>query len=397
VEEKRSELKAGIVIIVSVAVLTAMLMSVGGYRDALKPKRMLTVELKDIQGVTVNDPVFYAGVKIGTVKKIETVTRDVLGPDGKPKAGEDGKPLKQIYVRLWLEVLAEGFDIREGTTARPLRTMTGITMVEITPGSGPIVPAGEVTKIEGAETATLEQLYTSVKARLDQIKDILDALKSVLGKEQQQHLRELIANLKDSSLSVKTLVKKLADIVNENRPRISNSMRNIEKASGNIARFTDEQYDNASQLVTNLKEASTEVRGTIKRINAVVDSGSKFMADINNIIEENRETVNSAFISARNTAANLEAMSTDLRAHPWLLLNRPTDEEIVVRDAAEVTRQLRQACEKLDKNLEKLLRFAEKEGRAGDVAEIISNLKQTTQAIRANQEKFDKVLKKAGK
>jgi len=411
VEEKRSELKAGIVISISVVLLTAMIISVSGYK--FEAKRILAVEFKDIQGVKENDPVFYAGIKIGKVKKVETVTRDIVG--------KDGKPAKQVLARLYLEVLSEGYEIREGTTAKPVRTMTGFTMVAIRPGTGRILPPEGVTEIIGEETTTLEDLYASLQDRMLQIRDILNALKSILGKEQQQQLKDLIANARETSVRAKDLLGKLnrladeksaeisttlnelRDTIRENREALKKSVQNIQQFTGKLAKLADERYDDMQQVIKNVREASERLNEILKtsgpKLASVLDgtqkfvrSGTDFINDSKRLLDENRENLEAILINVRDTTANLQAMSEDLRQHPWLLLNRPTDEELMAREAAETSKALSDACDKLNGCIEKLAAIKDEAQLEKEAGDIISEIRNILNLIKRNQEEVKRLL-----
>src|SRR5512134_1439959 len=70
---KAAEIRAGIVVLVGIAVLAIGLYIVSGGGDRFKDKNRLTIHFRDAGGIGGADTVFVAGQKAGEVVKLETV------------------------------------------------------------------------------------------------------------------------------------------------------------------------------------------------------------------------------------------------------------------------------------------------------------------------------------
>lgn len=73
---KWSELKVGLVVVISIGIITAAVISFGYLSDLLRPKQPLLALFSDVRGLRTGAPVWLGGVEAGYVKKIRFPTKE---------------------------------------------------------------------------------------------------------------------------------------------------------------------------------------------------------------------------------------------------------------------------------------------------------------------------------
>jgi len=381
VEETRSELWAGIVIIIAGVLIISMVMTVGNYADFyLKPRTQVVVYLSKVHGIKVNDPVHYAGMNVGQVVGVEYDQ-------------EKGK------VKLTLSIFADK-TLREDTSASVAVSMMGIAAVEISPGSGkPITTEGAEGPIEvtGKPTSTLQDVADKAGA-------LIDNLREAFGEEQRKQFQEIIANIRDASADIKELIGRINTIVEENRADLRDTVKHAKKTMSNMDQITTENRDGIAKTVRNVQKASerldalfNQLDAALKDVQVAIGDAKKFMGKANLILDENRGKISDALRNVKDVTANLQIMSQDLRRHPWKLLNKPTEKEIVTSDIASAADQSALLQKNLDNSLEQLLQLLERDPKNPQVKEMIAALKETLEILRQNQVDVRKMLREQRK
>lgn len=367
-EETRSELWAGIVIIIAGILIVAMVMMVGNYADFyLTPRKEVVVYLAKVHGVKVNDPVRYAGMDAGQVVGVEY----------------DQEKQK---VKLTLSIL-DNKVLRTDTVATVAVSMMGIASVEIAPGTGPALKAkpGEgPLQISGEPTSTLQDVA-------DKAGNFLDRLTETFGEEQRKQFQEIITNIRDASSNAKEMIAKITEIVEENREDVRSIIKHGDKTMKTLDQITAENREDIATTIRNIKKASEQLDGlfkqldtAVKDIQATIADAKRFMGKANLILDENSENVYETLRNVKDVTVNLQIMSQDLRLHPWKLLNKPSEMEIITSDMASMSDQAALLEKELDNDLEQLLRALERKQTA-EAQKLITGLKETIDLMRANQ------------
>ncbi|NOZ19513.1 MAG: MCE family protein [Planctomycetes bacterium] len=367
-EETRSELWAGIVIILAVVIVVTMIMKVGKFVD-IEPRQEIAVYLSRVQGIKPNDPVRYAGMEVGKVTSVEY----------------DQEKQK---VRLGMSILKDKV-IREDSTATVAVTMMGIASVEIFPGDGDAVEKTQgPIEVKGVETATLQDVADKAGA-------LLDNLSQMLGEEQRKQFQEILLHIRDASQNAKNAFGKINNIVEENRAGVRSTVEHIDKAVKGIHQIVTENKDNIAATIKNIKRASgrldslfNQLDEGIKDIRAAVAEAKKFVGTANLVLDENRKPINDALRNAKDITANLLILSADIRRHPWKLLNRPTEMEVLAGDIASAPDRLKALIRDLDGQTDKLMEMIKLRSGDAKIQQMVDDLKDTIELMQKNQEEL---------
>jgi phospholipid/cholesterol/gamma-HCH transport system substrate-binding protein len=218
-----------------------MTFAVGKYEFGQKKGYALEATFDSVAGIDIKAAVRMAGVKIGTVEKVE---------------------LADSRARVVLRI-DEGVQIKRGTEAMIKSLgLLGEKYVEfiavkterprpVKPGEAPYYQNAD--RVEGTVSPSdVDKLINQLSAISDDVKQITGSLRQVLGTEQGTKsmedilgdLRQTTANIKDFShtlrndgselvVSLNELVASLNGVVGENRDNLRVTMENVKEASKN--------------------------------------------------------------------------------------------------------------------------------------------------------------------
>ncbi|HAK59284.1 MAG TPA: hypothetical protein DCO77_02725 [Nitrospiraceae bacterium] len=298
-----AEAKVGLLVLAGSVMLLYMTFAVGKYEFGDKGYTIVTT-FDSVAGIDSKAVVRMAGVKIGSVEKVELI-------DSKAR----------LTLRIWPDVL-----INRGSKA-VIRTMglLGEKYVEIVPGpppkSNPHPPDRSSYFQEGEEIrvtvspSDIDRLITQLNGISDDIKSVTTALRQAFGGQKGARsmediladLRSTMANVEDFSQTLRSdgseLVMRLNEmaeningVVAENRDNFKVTMENVREASrnaelalasiDNIARKIERGEGTLGKLVTddsmynNIDTAAKgigEVTARLSRMKTIVGFRSEYM------------------------------------------------------------------------------------------------------------------------
>jgi len=182
-----------------------------------------------VSGLYKRSVVYYSGIPVGDVRDI------TLAPNDPQK------------VRVWIRLRAE-VPVTDGATARlEFQGLTGVAYIELKggpPGGAPLVP------LKGKERAIIQAEASAYQAVFEGAPNLLkQAIKAVVQ------------------------VQKL--LSDENIASVSNSLRNADKLTGNIARGTED-----------MEVLVADLRAVTKNANIAAENLSKLAASGNALLEQ---------------------------------------------------------------------------------------------------------------
>ena len=352
-EDSRAELKAGIVILVSLAMAVTLIAAVGKFK--LSKMTTITVRFKNIKGLRMNDPVRYAGIEIGKVKGI------VLLPAQNKETGTD------VEVRLRVEV---GYPMRNDSAASIVTTITGANSVEIEPGKGEEIKGKSV--IQAEEVPSFTELSKQVSAMLVSGKEVMKNIQAATGPEQVKKFQEIIDHVHKGTGS-------FSGILDENREYLRKSVKDISEAAANLKEMIGKNRPAIDQTIAKFPGMAERLSDILAKAQSAVEDGKK-------VLEENRGTLHETLVIARDMATNMFLMSEDLLNHPWKLLN-PTVKDARSADLATAASQVKLAAQYLSKAMD----MPNTSGPpAAEMKQMLDNLKAAVAHLESSMKEVDK-------
>jgi len=234
-----AEAKVGLLVIAGSVILLYMTFAVGKYQFGEQKGYLLSAVFDSVAGLDIKASVRMAGVKIGTVEKVELddsrarVTMRI-DPDVHIPRGTEAKiNTLGLLGEKYVEFVPRNTGSRE----------------QAKPGESSFYNPGE--QVQRTEAPSdVDKLINQLSAISDDVKQITGSLRQVLGTQQGERsisdmvhdLRETTENIKEFSFTLKSdggelvmrlndLVASLNGVVNDNRDNLKMTMENVREAS----------------------------------------------------------------------------------------------------------------------------------------------------------------------
>lgn len=374
---KNAEFKAGIVVLLALAVFLTFLWFAGGAQSIFEKKR--TIYIRFEQGYAApakGDSVYMNGVEVGVVSAVEQREEIRSGSqlkreDYAPFGAKPGDPItvRELYVLATVR-MPQGQKIPEGTTAEISVDVTGQRTLALKPGLSPKDlddDAIRVHPLPGTSAGGIADVARSVQtlvekvARLVEHGDVVldDVQAAILSAKKQidridvMKIQEnLTAGSEDLRKTLETVRKRMDDILD----KIAGAAANAEGATADARGLVASVQADVERLVESLKQVVANVNDIVLRagpkIDAAIEDVRKAAASTaaaaetfaslppraRAILDQAGAELDRALKRFTETGHNLSDASEDLRAHPWLLLNKPDEKTISYENLRDATR-----------------------------------------------------------
>jgi len=292
-----AEAKVGLLVIVGAVVLLWMTFVVGKYQFGEKRGYTLRAVFDSVAGLDAKAAVRMAGVKIGTVEKVEL---------------EDSRA--KVTIRIYPDV-----KVQRGTKAM-VKTLglLGEKYVELVP---PEMSAKEAAAPEGSRylqegeriqvtvsPSDVDKLINQLSSISDDVKQVTASLRQVFGSERGTRsmediladLRKTTANIQEFSYALRSdgsevvmrlndLVASLNGVVSENRDNLKVTMENVREASKN-AELALASIESTARKIDRGEGTLGKLVSDESMYNSV-DSAAKGISDYTSRVERLKTTV----------------------------------------------------------------------------------------------------------
>ncbi len=292
----------GIFIALGIVILLVGIFTLGGQQKSFVPAIDVYAVFDDVAGLQTGNNIFFSGVKVGTVKKVEFYGNS------------------QVRVRLHIEKKAQEF-IRQDAKARiGTDGLIGNKIITVYGGTMAAEP------IQGGETLIVEKAVSTedMMATLQENNTNLVAITTDF-KKVSKRLAEGEGTI-GALLQDETLFRSLQSTV----ANLQVAARNSQELTKGIARFT-EQLDNPGSLANGLVNDTT------------------IMSNLQAAVAQ----LNKAATDASELSGNLKQTSNQLNSKDNMIGTLLNDEE-VSNDFRSVMENLNAGTQKLDENMEAL-------------------------------------------
>jgi ABC-type transporter Mla subunit MlaD len=334
----RNAFKAGLFIIISVALIVALILGIKGIGRFVVPSQDREVRFAlsdDIGGLSPGDEVRIGGAKVGVVRDVE------IDPDGMGAGQQGNEHRPGILIEF---MMPQRFVIRQNAEISVQSTVTGVSVLNFSSlGDGTPVPESEVlmgkpgglssllasagqigpealgllrdvrgTTVPKVDTAvdSANTLIRHVEGKVDPIAqkggDALDAVSGLFG-DTKTDFRATIANLNAVTATIRD---KLPAIM-----------------------------DQTHGLLTKVNTAIDRTNGALLDIQSVAANTRDISASARQIILGNRGKIEQMISSLRDTGENLKNASAEISRSPWRLLYHPSAGEMANLNLYDSARQ----------------------------------------------------------
>lgn len=268
------------------------------------PRYNLWVTYKDVGGLNKGDAVRVAGVKKGTVDRIEVGEEDVR-------------------VRISLD---QGVKLHRDSVARlDFQALSGTRFIAISLGSAqqPILKDGDT--LAGEAPAELSELIGQIASVVTSVKDLADSL----NRNQDQLMQRVDRMLEENRGALSSVLANLASVTEK-----------LDSGQGTLARLVNDPalYEHADQALARIDGIAADLRQVSSQLAAGNGTLGRLVRE-DELYQEIRDTV--AGLNA--TVRNLEEISEEIRGGHGTIGRLVTDESLYV-EAQDAVRGLDRAA-----------------------------------------------------
>lgn len=308
---RNTQLAVGTFVSAALILFVATTLWLSGRQGGEAVERYSLYFQNDVSGLMMGGPVFYLGVEVGQVTRMDIIPGD------------------PIRVRVDIEVLAST-PIDTGTSASlAYQGITGVAVINLygDPGMNlPLkTPPGEDFPVIEVRDAGLAALLSDAPGLVEKLNRLLDQAGRMVGednqgriavtlqniealtgalREQQESFAELPATLNQTMSEIQVTLAELRDAASEVRPGLAESMQNLEQMSADLARLTG-------------------------RLDAWSDENGE---DMQHFLDNGLGQVPDLVADARAVMREAEKLIRELRENPSSLVYKPQDEAVELQE-----------------------------------------------------------------
>ncbi|MEA2176086.1 MAG: phospholipid/cholesterol/gamma-HCH transport system substrate-binding protein [Blastocatellia bacterium] len=288
-----SELRVGLLVLVSIAVLIFLILNASGDINPFARKLHLRSQFADATGLREGSEVRLAGVRVGKVDNIK-----LLQPPSQPNA-------PRVEVRFSVDNKIKDLDAKEliRTDSKAVLASPGLLgnemQINITPGTGAGLPVQEGQMLESTSGSSFNDLATSgndLVGRLSKISDQANEL--ITHVNQGRGTAGLLFNDEALYNNLNSAVRDTNELIREiqsgrgtagrfvNDPEVYENVRGISAQLNSIAADLRAGRGTAGKFLTN-DDLYNKVNQSVDRLNRSVDRIDNIVANV----EQGRGTV----------------------------------------------------------------------------------------------------------
>jgi ABC-type transporter Mla subunit MlaD len=382
-------IRLGLFVVVSAALLAALVILFGSLPAWLRPGTLYTVRFTDAPGLAPGAPVRRSGVKIGTVRKIElddergivrvqvgieppfrlrkadqaTLVVGLLGSDAsidfQPVQAEEGEPVERAFV----EPGAEMVGVRAATVNTLLK------------GASDVVPTTQETLNDIRKSlqridrlaARYEKMSPLVEETLREYRDLARSGRAMIPELQATNAeirdlarsgREVMPEVQRATEEYRLLARDARAAIPELRKTNTEAqelIRNARELMPTIERTADELRDLSSDVRKNIPA----FRATMDDVGAAARNASRLTERADAMLQDNRAMIEQTLRELNRTAQQANKLLSDANirnATETLSAMRTASEPLprMSRNADYILEQGRESVRRLNRSLEQL-------------------------------------------
>jgi ABC-type transporter Mla subunit MlaD len=351
----RNDLKAGLFIVVSLALILFVIIGIKGIGRMVEPAQHSSVTFKltdDVGGLRRGDDVRIGGFKVGVVRDIEV------------RGVADGQP--QILVHF---TIPRKYKLHKDARLTVQGTLTGTSWLNFdnlgSPAAG-LLASGDA--LVGRPSA-MSTLFASAGEIAPELRDVIRDVRSVTlpkvndtidtYKTTGAHATALIKYIRGKIDPIleryyavadagKSALTHVGDLFGESKGDFRQSVANIKDATGAVKEKLPGILDKVDGGLTKAQNAIDSVNVALDDIKKVAADSKEVSATARSIIVGNRSKIEGMIASLKTTSDNIKFGTAELRRSPWRLLYKPPPGEVANLNLYDSTRQFAEGANDLN-------------------------------------------------
>ena len=327
--KERNAFKAGLFIVISVAMIIGVIVAIKGIGRIIEPNQVRTATFTladDVSGLRIGDDVRVGGLKVGIVRSLSIDAGSV----------EQHKPaLITVTFHMPRRLV-----LREGARLGVQNTITGAAWLNFdTLGTGKALP--EDTVLIGQPGAYAE-ILNSINQLAPELKAIAHDVRTVtLPKVNTtvDHTAALAADLRGRVEGIigryNTVTDRLAevlvhlrDIFGDSKVDLRTTIANLKDATGTVKEKLPPIMEKLDTALAKANTSLDNAQQAIKDLGTTMDHAKNISGDVRSIVMRNRSRIDELVKSVKDAGDNLKFATAEIRRSPWRLLYKPRPGEV---------------------------------------------------------------------
>lgn len=358
--KERNSLKAGLFIVISIALIIAVIIGIKGAGRFLEPQQTCQVTFKltdDVGGLREGDDVRVGGLRAGVVRDLDYIS----AADGKPMIVVSFSLPRRIELkqdaRISIQTTVTGtsnLNIDNLGTGAPLAA--GERLVGKPSGlSALLATAGEIApEIKGVIADVRQTTLPKVNTAVDKAGDTMTTFKTT-----GENATELIKTIKSKIDPIverynavadkgKEALGHIGDVFGESKADFKTTVANLAAGTGTVKEKLpgimdklDSGLAKAEKVIDGITDSLDDVKKTVANTREITDS-------VKGVINGNRSKIDGMIASLKTTGDNLKFASAEIRRSPWRLLYKPGPGEVANLNLFDSARQFAEGANDLN-------------------------------------------------
>lgn len=344
----RSNLKAGLFIVISILLILGVLLSIRGFGKLFQPSQTRVAVFKltdDIGGLGIGDDVRIGGYRVGQVKDIQL---------DEPQAGS-AQSQPQINV---IFTMPSKYKIRDNASLRIQTTVTGQSVLNFE-SLGMGNPLSDTQTIIG-QPGTFSQVIGALAKAAPDIPQItsnfrtstVPSINTTIAHYDELAIlaRRQIDPDQDKTIgqTARQMLAEVRDVMGDTKGDIRQSMANIAKATTSLKDKLPSILTRSDEFLAKLDVTLTKADETVDNLRITSDHAKAISASTRSLIVQNKSKFDAVISSLKTTGDNLKAASAEIRRSPWRLLYKPAPGEMANLNLFDAARQFADGASDLD-------------------------------------------------
>jgi ABC-type transporter Mla subunit MlaD len=406
--KERNNLKAGIFILVSIALIVTVILSITGIQRIFLPEQDRTVSFRlsdDLGGLQVGDEVRIGGFKVGVVKSIQ-VRDDMkeVAPDAAPSTTKPSSqpaapaPAADKTRLLVTFTLPSRYELHEDAVVGVQATITGTACLNISDlGTGKATD-GQLALV--GQPSALNALLATLGGVAPELKPMVADARLAVADVRTKTVPELnaaltnvrsktVPELNEALSKYKGAGGHLEDMLGQSKTDFKGTVHNLKTATGTINEKLPGVMDAAHQFIARLDDTVKNTSGTLEDVKASMANFKVVSEKARDVVGGNKGKLDSMIASLKTTGDNLKAASAEIRHSPWRLLYKPGKGEVANLNLYDAARQFADGAGSLnDAALALRDALANKNADPEQVKELLKKLDESFANFRQVEDKL---------
>lgn len=304
-----SHLKTGAFVLLALTLFVSVTLWLSGRQGGEPVTRYSMFFYKDVSGLMLGGPVYYLGVEVGNVTRMEIIPGDPMS------------------VRIDIEVL-DSTPVDTGTSASlAFQGITGVAVINLTGDPGmnlPLkTPPGMDYPVIEVRDSGLAALLSGAPQIMDKVNNLLDEVAGLVSDENQARVADTLQNIESLTSALKTEGESFASLP----VSLTETLAEVQVTLADLRDLAVGLKPGMTATVENIEEMSERLASLTARLDAWAGENS---ADMGDFLDNGLGQVPDLVSDARDTLRELQKLVREIRDDPSSLVYKSADDAVTI-------------------------------------------------------------------